>query len=532
MNNNLQPKPGRLTYFLLGMNAVGCGVLFCCILSISGLFFNEPDNPEAVMQKIITATPIATATLISEKIPTSPPSSVTPKANTPTIQKPEVIPTKNQPQFGKITFAHAASSDGYKPISPTLVFQEGITEVHAIFDYQGMSKDYVWERVWYRNGQQLLKTSASWSSDEVGRFDYFVDAGRNALPNGDWQLQLKVEGNLLVTGTFSIVTKSQVAIIPTTPPLLAPTKIAPVLTATIAVLPTFTPTAAVLPSAGVYKLVYTKWDGAKHDMYVADTDGKNEKLLLHRAAGPSWTPDGQQIFFYGEEGIDRQILPKNEVVFNGISNGIVALTNASALPKIEEARLYQAITWKQGSARWANVSPNGQMVAFDASFSGNSRIYFLGTTSNEQFRYEIIGEQADWSPDSQQLVYRSGRGGTTGLWISNRDDSGHTLITQGGSDSLPAWSPDGRAITFSRDANGNVDLYAVNIDGTNLRRLTNAPGPDTLPVYAPNGEIIFRSARAGSWGIWKMNGDGTNQVQIIANAPVGTDWTKSRIDVR
>jgi Tol biopolymer transport system component len=255
--------------------------------------------------------------------------------------------------------------------------------------------------------------------------------------------------------------------------------------------------------------------------------------MLNRAAGPSWTPDGREIFFFGEEGVDRQKLPDGrEFVFDGVSNGIVALTNASALPNIEDALLFQGLDWKYGSARWANVSPNGQMVAFDARPGSDYRIYFLGTADNQQFRFEILGEQADWSPDSEKIVYRSGRDGKTGIWISNRDDSGHTLITNGGSDSFPAWSPDGRKIAFSRDEGGNVDIYTMNVDGSNIQRLTEAPGPDSLPVFTPSGDIIFRSARTGSWGIWKMSSSGANQQEIIPNAGVGPDWSYSRMDVR
>jgi TolB protein len=205
---------------------------------------------------------------------------------------------------------------------------------------------------------------------------------------------------------------------------------------------------------------------------------------------------------------------------------------ANPLPaSLEQLSLFQSSEWKQGTARWAKVSPDGGMVAFDAKPSGDYRIYFLGTAGNQQFRYEIIGEQADWSPDSHKIVYRSGRDGRSGLWISDRTDSGHTLLTNHGSDAFPTWSPDGQTIAFSREEGGNVDIYTVNTDGSNLRHLTTAPGHDTLPTYAPNGELIFRSARTGSWGIWKMRADGSEQVEIIPNACVGNDWAYSRIDV-
>jgi Tol biopolymer transport system component len=83
--------------------------------------------------------------------------------------------------------------------------------------------------------------------------------------------------------------------------------------------------------------------------------------------------------------------------------------------------------------------------------------------------------------------------------------------------------------SFSSASKG---LTSVNVDGSNLRRLTDAPGHDILPTYTSGGEIIFRSDRSGVWGIWKMSGNGAGQREIIPNANVGPDWAYSRMDVK
>jgi Tol biopolymer transport system component len=408
------------------------------------------------------------------------------------------------PELSPISFALKTSEHG-EAIEPDFSFESGTPQIHAVFEYTNLSPDYIWTLVWYHNGSELLSNSQPWLDGDSGIFDYLIEADGQPLPAGDWAVELYMEGELLSAGSFVIESPDELA--------------------------ETSDNSNSADIAKLYKLLYPKWNGEKHDLYVGDTHGSQEQFIMSRAAGPSWSPDGRYIFFYGEEGVDQQIYNGNVHPLPGVSNGIIRLVAAPLPISIRQLRLFQGHGWNDGTARWASASPDGTMIAYDGDRSGTRRIYFLGTDANQQFRYEIIGEQASWSPDSQKIVYRSGRNNQFGIWISNRTDSGHTRLTDGGTDSFPTWSPDGQSIAFSRDSGGNVDIYTVEIDGTNLQRLTTAPGHDTLPLYLPNGDIAFRSARSGNWGIWKMKGDGTDQSEIIRNAPVGPEWSFSKMSV-
>ena len=289
--------------------------------------------------------------------------------------------------------------------------------------------------------------------------------------------------------------------------------------------------------AALFKIAFSRWDGHKHNMYVANTDGSGEQFVLERAGGPSWSPDGQLLSFYGQEGVDRQPRSSGQTVFEGISNGVLVTPVAGWLNEYALPQLFQIK--REGSARATAWSPDGNVIAWDASPGRGYTIFFgaaKGIAINEdaaaiQTPLEIPGEQPAWSPDSARLVYRSGRDNKQGIWISNRDGSGSIRITADGSDAFPRWSPDGRKIAFQREADGNVDIFVMNPDGGDVRRLTDASGQDALPAWTPDGRLVFRSARTGSWGIYIMSADGKDQQQIIGNADPGRDWTFGRLDV-
>jgi TolB protein len=57
----------------------------------------------------------------------------------------------------------------------------------------------------------------------------------------------------------------------------------------------------------------------------------------------------------------------------------------------------------------------------------------------------------------------------------------------------------------------DYDIYSENLDGTDVRRLTNSPGYDAEGTLSPDGRtIVFTSLRDGDLDIYTMNTDGSN----------------------
>ncbi len=124
-----------------------------------------------------------------------------------------------------------------------------------------------------------------------------------------------------------------------------------------------------------------------------------------------------------------------------------------------------------------------------------------------------------WSPDARALAYTTFRPNPD-IFVS--------LIYQGvlqnptkgvGTNYLPVFSPDGRQIAFMSGRDGNPEIYAMNVDGSNLRRLTNHPAGESSPTWSPSGaQIAFTSDRTGKAQIYVMNSsDGSGLRRLTVN---------------
>jgi TolB protein len=118
-----------------------------------------------------------------------------------------------------------------------------------------------------------------------------------------------------------------------------------------------------------------------------------------------------------------------------------------------------------------------------------------------------------WSPDGRSIGYTSYLSGFPDVLVSHMFEGRMTKPAAGTNrvhNSLPAFSPDGSQIAFNTNRDDNNDVWVVNVDGSNLRRLTNNPAIDTSPTWSPNGQqIAFVSDRTGAPQVYVIGADGT-----------------------
>ena len=177
---------------------------------------------------------------------------------------------------------------------------------------------------------------------------------------------------------------------------------------------------------------------------------------------------------------------------------------------------------------WPTWSPDRTKIFFATHVPNN--LYLMDADGGDVtlLKEDYRGERPAWSPDGQKIAY-----GGTGPWIVFLDvrtlkekpmfvpvDRAYDM----------AWSPDGRQLAFvnwNPDHQTGRDIYVVNVDGTDLRQLTDLPGHDRWPAWSPNGrQIAFDSQRnENSSGISLIDIDGNNVRELTDGGEIYPSWS-------
>lgn len=147
-------------------------------------------------------------------------------------------------------------------------------------------------------------------------------------------------------------------------------------------------------------------------------------------------------------------------------------------------------------AKW---SPDNKKLAFISDRAGNPDIYVIdkevedglceSDADSKLGLYQLTdteGSESDisWSPDGRQILFVSERDGNSEIYVMDSSGNNQVRLTQNDkTDKQPVWSPDGKNIAFVSDLDGDYDIFIMNSKGEDQKRLTNNEASDLNPSW-------------------------------------------------
>ena len=210
------------------------------------------------------------------------------------------------------------------------------------------------------------------------------------------------------------------------------------------------------------------------DIYTINFGGSGLRNLTNSPEEdtyPAWSRDYQKIAYFSEAG------PEGIYIMNadGSDKRLVA-----AVDDVEH------ITW----------SPDGTRLAFQASIASVHGVHVVAAAGGvpQPLSTSPTGYSPSWSPDGKTIVYASGDGYGSEIYLIDATGKNRRNITYGWGATTgevdPVWSPDGSLIAFAR-LSGPVTamgVWVMNADGTNPRQITT--GHDRVPAWSPDGTML------------------------------------------
>ena len=204
-----------------------------------------------------------------------------------------------------------------------------------------------------------------------------------------------------------------------------------------------------------------------------------------------------------------------------------------------KGEVIQQLTNNPGYDAEATLSPQGDKIVFTSTRSGDLELWVMDIDGSNPIQVtDELGYDggAFFSPDGKQLIFRASRPKTDEavkkykdllaeglveptnmeLFICNVDGSNLRQITNlGNANWAPFFHPSGKKILFSSNHKSRrgfpFNLFMINVDGTGLEQITFDPIFDSFPMFSPDGkQLIFSSNR---------NNGGTRDTNIFL-----ADW--------
>jgi tRNA A-37 threonylcarbamoyl transferase component Bud32 len=171
----------------------------------------------------------------------------------------------------------------------------------------------------------------------------------------------------------------------------------------------------------------------------------------------------------------------------------------------------------------ADLSPDGQWIAFDRGDSGTESIWLMRSDGSDA-RSSARGRSPDWSPDGRYLAYES-LGDRPHIWLLEISTGASRPLTSGSRPyRAPDWSPDGQEIVAMSRLSSDWQIVIINVATGAERQVTSGSGDKRFPAWSPDGRLIaYNTLDSSGWpdDIWIIETSGSGARAITSRGNNG-----------
>lgn len=264
-----------------------------------------------------------------------------------------------------------------------------------------------------------------------------------------------------------------------------------------------------------HSIAFVRRSGDAHSIYVVSSIGGNEREVARfrsrKVQGVTWSPDtSQQVLT-----ISLQQRPHRAYGLYRLVLGSDSLASVTQPPPFTIGDTNPIL------------SPDGRKIAFTRTLvDGVQDVYVVSAKGGEARAItsdSTVISGLDWLPGSEQILFASDRGGTSGLWrvaIEGGSPQWVTTASEGTRLHHPSLDRRGSRLAYAQHAS-QINIWKVS-NPTDYARLTttrivSSTQRDSDPSVAPSGErLAFASRRSGDPEIWMTEADGSAPTQLTS----------------